>query len=335
MWHEFRSSLSDLVRRVSLLRFGLWRSTRKIGRAWHAGGPGGVGKCRSNHDRRRVFLRPDPAFGGRSFTGNVSDLCFTPGQPFVANCGDQLPVAGDYRPFREIASSGNRQHQLCVPDGDLVVADHRATRTGHLRPPTASSFPHSELAGLLSSSGLIDAERCAFELVAEFGSLNEVLSAVPFSLERIVGLQGAAILAAVNRLFVEVIAEPMRFRPIASNSEAVTSLLRRLIGHSEAEVLIVLHLDGSQRLLGYDVVATGCAGSVEFDPRKIILHAAARGASGMIVAHNHPSGDPRPSHADLVASKKLARVAECLGITLHDHLVIAGNHVRSAMWDSK
>lgn len=90
-------------------------------------------------------------------------------------------------------------------------------------------------------------------------------------------------------------------------------------------------------LIGAPLVARarvwiGTAGSVECDARRIIFRAIGRGASGMIVAHNHPSGDPRPNNSDIAATRRLADAARCVGICLYDHLVVAGHEVRSAMF---
>jgi DNA repair protein RadC len=71
---------------------------------------------------------------------------------------------------------------------------------------------------------------------------------------------------------------------------------------------------------------------VDFDQRRILLRAMGRGASGIIVAHNHPSGDSTPSRSDVEVTRRLADLAEVLGITLHDHLVVAGGETRSAMF---
>ena len=189
------------------------------------------------------------------------------------------------------------------------------------------------MAQFLALGGLSEehAAASALALLDEFGSLNEILSASPWWLERIVGCHCARLIAGANHLLARSLAEPLRGRSLIGDRSAVAALLRRLIGHADVEMLIVLHLDGVQRLLCYDLVATGDGGSVEFDPRKILVHAIAREASGIIVAHNHPSGNASPSHADFSASKKLARAAQGLGITVHDHLVIAGGDVRSAM----
>jgi DNA repair protein RadC len=122
-------------------------------------------------------------------------------------------------------------------------------------------------------------------------------------------------------------------RPIRCDAEAAT-LLKALIGFRCDELLIVLFLDSNGCLIDWEDVAVGRPDSVDFDQRRILLRAIGRGASGIIVAHNHPSGDPRPSRSDVNATRQLTTVAKAFGIQLHDHLVVAGGQVRSAMFTS-
>lgn len=119
-------------------------------------------------------------------------------------------------------------------------------------------------------------------------------------------------------------------QPIRCERDA-GAFLKTLIGFRCDECLVVLFLDAARGLIDHEVIASGRADSVEFDQRRILLGALGRGAAGIIVAHNHPSGDPRPSTSDLKVTRRLADVARGVGICLHDHLVIAGGEVRSAL----
>lgn len=131
---------------------------------------------------------------------------------------------------------------------------------------------------------------------------------------------------------VAALEEPLHRRPVASSRPAVARYLQQRIGFLEAEMLIVLHLDSDGRLICHDMIAQGGIDGVMFDPRLIILRALARGAAGMIVAHNHPSGDPRPSRADLAATRRLADLAREFRINLLDHLIVARGEISSAMF---
>ena len=85
------------------------------------------------------------------------------------------------------------------------------------------------------------------------------------------------------------------------------------------------HLDSEQRLIGTSEAANGSHDQVELPIRAIIEEALRLRSAGLIVAHNHPSGDPHPSEADLRATRELAATAASLGIQLHDHLVVGAD----------
>ena len=108
--------------------------------------------------------------------------------------------------------------------------------------------------------------------------------------------------------------------------------LKTSIGFRCEELLVVLLLDSRRRLIDVETLAVGRPDSVDFDQRRILLRAIGRGATGIIVAHNHPSGDARPSQSDTAVTRRLADSCQALGIYLHDHLVVAGGEVRSAMF---
>lgn len=94
------------------------------------------------------------------------------------------------------------------------------------------------------------------------------------------------------------------------------------------ERLIAAHLDARQRLVAV-TRAEGRIDAVDLSIRAIIGDALASGAAGIILAHNHPSGDPTPSEADRAATRRLAEVAAPLGLRLHDHLIFGGGRVSS------
>jgi DNA repair protein RadC len=107
------------------------------------------------------------------------------------------------------------------------------------------------------------------------------------------------------------------------------NLLRDHFRHVGGERIAVLHLGAGRRLLGCDEGPIAPGDSAPLSIRDILAAALKRDARGLVVAHNHPSGDPRPSATDVAATRSLARAAATLGIRLHDHLIFADGDCRS------
>lgn len=115
---------------------------------------------------------------------------------------------------------------------------------------------------------------------------------------------------------------------VATASDAAR-LLAPLFAAARGEKLAVAHLDAGRALLAVEEPAAGGAGHVDLPIRAIIVRALDLGAEGLILAHNHPSGDPSPSRADIAATRRFAATADALGIRLFDHLIFAGGDCRS------
>ena len=104
--------------------------------------------------------------------------------------------------------------------------------------------------------------------------------------------------------------------------------VRRLIANDAREHFVALLLDGRHRPIGYQVVSVGTATASLVHPREVFQGAVGVGAVAVIVAHNHPSGDPRPSTEDLDVTRRLVSAGELLGIQVLDSLVVTeGEHV--------
>ena len=98
---------------------------------------------------------------------------------------------------------------------------------------------------------------------------------------------------------------------------------------AEGETLAVAYLDDERRLLELVVLPAEAASEVELPMRQILSDGLRLGATGIIVAHNHPSGDPQPSREDIEATRELAETAARLGVRLLDHLIFAGGETCS------
>jgi DNA repair protein RadC len=110
---------------------------------------------------------------------------------------------------------------------------------------------------------------------------------------------------------------------LLSSPEDVAAHVRSLIGEgAEQEHFVVIALNVRNGMVGAEVVAKGTAYSVEVSPRDVFRYAVRTNAAGIVIAHNHPSGDPTPSEDDIALTKRLIAVGETLGIPVVDHVVV-------------
>jgi DNA repair protein RadC len=111
--------------------------------------------------------------------------------------------------------------------------------------------------------------------------------------------------------------------PTLGDSRALIDYLRLDMAHLPAERLRVLFLNASNRLLGDEIVSEGSVNETAACTREVMRRALDLGATALILAHNHPSGDPVPSRSDVEATAAIAKVAGALGICVHDHVIVA------------
>jgi len=111
--------------------------------------------------------------------------------------------------------------------------------------------------------------------------------------------------------------------PIFSSSQSLIAYLFAEMAHLPTERLRVLFLNARNRLLCDETMAEGSVSEAPIYPREIMRRSLEVGATALILAHNHPSGDPRPSHGDMEATRRIVEAGRALDITLHDHVIIA------------
>ncbi len=111
-------------------------------------------------------------------------------------------------------------------------------------------------------------------------------------------------------------------RPSMQSPSEAAPILREYIGDLDREVFVLALLTVRHRVLGLHTVSVGCLSASLVHPREVFKPAILSGASGLVIAHNHPSGDPEPSAEDLALTRRLAAAGSLLGIELLDHLVI-------------
>jgi len=111
-------------------------------------------------------------------------------------------------------------------------------------------------------------------------------------------------------------------RPLLTDPAACVPVLAQYIGDADRELFVVAMLTIRHRLLGLHTVAVGCLTSTLVHPREVFKPAILAGSAAIVLAHNHPSGDPEPSADDVALTRRLASAGQLLGIEVLDHLVL-------------
>ena len=172
-----------------------------------------------------------------------------------------------------------------------------------------------------------DTKPIAKALLRRFGSLPEVLTAPAERLREIDGVGDSAVasLKLVEAAARRLAHDRVRTRPILGSYKDVVDYCRTTIGFSDREIFRVLFLDKRNGLIADEVQGEGTVDHTPVYPREVIRRALELGASAVILAHNHPSGDPTPSQADVKLTQQIASVAQSMGIAVHDHLIVGRN----------
>jgi DNA repair protein RadC len=196
------------------------------------------------------------------------------------------------------------------------------------RPSRLSAQPRSEghrrLTRLIAPLCGERAEAIADELIADFGSLPVLLRSNRSALSQRLRDNPALVdlLVAIRPLVHQLLLTEMLTGPVLPDSRAALDYLFVSLAHETAEQVHVLFLDAKNRVLAQERVARGSVTKVDLFPREIVRRALDLGATGLILAHNHPSGDPTPSRSDFSATRALADAARLFDIILHDHIIV-------------
>jgi DNA repair protein RadC len=219
-----------------------------------------------------------------------------------------------------------------APTDDL--AGHRQRLKARFDAHGAAGFADYEMLELLLFRAIPrrDTKPLAKRLIARFGSFAEVLAAPPARLKEIDGVGPAVIhdlkltLAAVYR----VSSGSIQRKTVLSSWDAVIDHCRTVMAFGEREEFRILFLDKKNQLIADEVQQTGTVDHTPVYPREVVKRALELSASAVILVHNHPSGDPTPSRADITMTRQIVDVGTPLGIAVHDH-VIVGKHGHASL----
>jgi DNA repair protein RadC len=169
-----------------------------------------------------------------------------------------------------------------------------------------------------------DVKPLAKTLIATFGSFAEAISAPSARLAEIEGVGPKVIstLELVHAAAARIAKGAVKRRPVLSSWSAVLDYCRTAMAFAEKEQLRILFLDKRNQLIADEVQQTGTIDHTPVYPREVVKRALELSATAVVLVHNHPSGDPTPSHADIQMTQQIQEIARPLGIDLHDHIIV-------------
>jgi DNA repair protein RadC len=206
------------------------------------------------------------------------------------------------------------------------IADHRQRLRDRFLQGGGAALPDYEMLELVLFRAIPrqDVKPLARLLLDTFGDFNRVITASSARLQMVKGAGPAVVLelklveAAAQRMMRARVMQ----KPILSSWDALLDYCHTTMAHRETEQFRVLFLDRKNVLVADEEQARGTVDHVPVYPREIVKRALELNASALILVHNHPSGDPTPSDADLSMTAQVKEACQALGLVLHDHLII-------------
>ncbi len=203
---------------------------------------------------------------------------------------------------------------------------HRQRLRERFRRAGAASLNDYELLELLLFAAIPrrDVKPLAKTLIDSFGGYADVLSAEREALARTEGLGDVAVdtLLAVREAAVRLARHEAMEKPVMSNWDKLVDYCRADMARAKKEHFRLLFLDRKNRLVHDEVHQIGTVDHAPVYPREVAKRCLELSASAVILVHNHPSGDPKPSAADIAITKDIAKALAAIGVVVHDHLVI-------------
>ncbi len=207
--------------------------------------------------------------------------------------------------------------------------DHRERLRERFRETGGASLRDYELLELLLFQAIprIDTKPIAKALLQKFGSFGEVLGAPVTRLMEVdgIGEKAAQHLKVVHAAAQRFLKEPVKQRPLLDSWSSVIDYCRAAMGFEAIEQFRILFLDKRNTLIADEVQQSGTVDHTPVYPREVVKRALELGSTAIILVHNHPSGDPTPSRADITMTKSVIDIAKPLGITVHDHIIVGRN----------
>lgn len=206
------------------------------------------------------------------------------------------------------------------------IRDHRKRLRERFLAGGPDAMPEYELLELVLFRAIPrqDVKPLARHLLDHFGDFNRVLAAPLEQLKKVKGVGDAVCLelkiveASAHRLARAKVMQ----RHVISSWDAVLDYCHTVMAHRDTEQFRILFLDTKNVLIADEAQAKGTVDHVPVYPREVVKRALELNAGSILLVHNHPSGDPTPSQADIDMTAQIESAAKALSITVHDHLII-------------
>ncbi len=172
-----------------------------------------------------------------------------------------------------------------------------------------------------------DVKPLAKNLIARFGGLPEIMNAPIEELVKIDGIKEntAIALKSITALSNRAAKNSLMQKPILNSWDRLMDYCRSTMAHETREHFRILFLNKKNELIADEIQNSGTVDHTPAYPREIMKRALELAATALILVHNHPSGDPRPSQADIDMTRQIIKAGEPFGIVIHDHIVVSRN----------
>lgn len=238
-------------------------------------------------------------------------------RPGMAEAGGMFPLSPPAATRREPAPASTAAQGL---DG------HRGRMRAKLLAAGPAALLDHELLEMVLFLAIPrrDTKPIARAMLARFGSFANAISAPVPELREIpqMGDAGIAALRVVQAAAIRLAAAELRDRPLLNNWARLEDYLTSILAREPIEQFRILFLDSKNRLIADEAQARGTVNHTPVYPREVVKRALELHATALILVHNHPSGDPTPSRADIEMTAEIKAAAAALGIAVHDHLIV-------------
>ncbi len=220
-----------------------------------------------------------------------------------------------------------------APPGPTSAEGHRRRMRERLLTAGPESVADHELLEMVLFLALPrrDTKPMARALLTRFGSFASAVSAPVGELRGVEGLgdAGAAALKTIQAAALRLVRAEVQDRPVLTRWDRLLEYLTASMARERVEQFRVLYLDNKNRLIADEAQSRGTVNHTPVYPREVVKRALELHAAALILAHNHPSGDPAPSPDDIAMTREIERAASALGVVLHDHVIVGNGRTLS------